>query len=429
MNYLGDFATGQTIYIPFSTFNSAGASVTLTGLAVTDVEIYKDGSITQRASDNGITLLDTDGIDFDGITGLHGFKIDLSDNTDNGFYAAGHDYMVAVSAVTVDSQAISFWACSFSIQNRYMRGTDSAALATTLATVATYVDTEVAAIKAVTDLIPNAGAMTSIAQASALATVDARLDTEIPALVSDIATIKAVTDAIPNSGAMTSIAQASALSTVVGYTDTLEAGQASLAATLAIIDARLDTEIPALVSDIATIKAVTNALPNSGTLSSLSTAAALAAVDARLDTEIPALISDVAAIKTITDAIPNSGSMTSIAQQNTLSTVAGYLDTEITSILSALNTITGYLDTEITSIISSLSALNNIDVGDILDGVIEGTTTLKESIRLINSALAGKVSGAATSTITFRDLADSKNRIIATVDENGNRSAITKDLT
>lgn len=111
--HLGNVPAGSTVYVPFNTFNSSGASVTITGLAVTDIEIYKNGSVTQRASDNGYTLLDTDGIDFDGITGLHGFKIDLSDNSDSGFYAAGNHYMVAVSTITADSQTVSFWAASF----------------------------------------------------------------------------------------------------------------------------------------------------------------------------------------------------------------------------------------------------------------------------------------------------------------------------
>lgn len=113
--YLGNRLVDSTVYVPFHTFNSSGAAVTLTGLAVTDIEIYKDGSITQRASDAGYTLLDTDGIDFDGITGLHGFKIDLSDNTDAGFFVAGSHYMVAVSAVTVDAQTVNIWAASFDI--------------------------------------------------------------------------------------------------------------------------------------------------------------------------------------------------------------------------------------------------------------------------------------------------------------------------
>jgi hypothetical protein len=115
MLYLGQRTAGTTVYVPFHTFNSSGASVTISGLAVTDIEIYKNGSTTQRASDNGYTLLDTDGIDYDGLTGLHGFSIDLSDNSDTGFFSAGNFYMVAVSSITADGQTVSFWAACFDI--------------------------------------------------------------------------------------------------------------------------------------------------------------------------------------------------------------------------------------------------------------------------------------------------------------------------
>ena len=116
MIHLGNVPASTTIYIPFATYaGSTGASVTCSGLAVTDVEIYKNGSVTQRASDAGIALLDTDGIDFDGITGLHGFSIDLSDNTDASFYAVGSWYWVVVSAITVDSQTVTFLAATFRI--------------------------------------------------------------------------------------------------------------------------------------------------------------------------------------------------------------------------------------------------------------------------------------------------------------------------
>jgi hypothetical protein len=111
--HFGYVPAGTTLYVPFHTFNAAGASVTISGLAITDIEIYKNGSVTQRASDNGYALLDTDGIDFDGLTGIHGFSIDTSDNSDSGFYAAGSTYWVVVSAVTVDSQTVSFVAATF----------------------------------------------------------------------------------------------------------------------------------------------------------------------------------------------------------------------------------------------------------------------------------------------------------------------------
>ena len=43
---LGTVRPGTTLYIPFNTFdsNDPSASVTITGLAATDIEIYKDGS-------------------------------------------------------------------------------------------------------------------------------------------------------------------------------------------------------------------------------------------------------------------------------------------------------------------------------------------------------------------------------------------------
>jgi hypothetical protein len=105
---------GDVLPIFFDSFaGSTGASITLTGLAVTDIEIYKDGSVTQRASDAGYTLLDTDGIDFDAITGIHGFSVDTGDNTDAGFYTVGAWFTVVVSAVTVDGQTVSFIAAQF----------------------------------------------------------------------------------------------------------------------------------------------------------------------------------------------------------------------------------------------------------------------------------------------------------------------------
>lgn len=50
-----------------------------------------------------------------------------------------------------------------------------------------------------------------------------------------------------------------------------------------------------------------------------------------------------------------------------------------------------------------------------------------EVTRLMASILVGKVSGGGTGTETFRDLADTKNRIVATVDASGNRTSVTKD--
>lgn len=66
---------------------------------------------------------------------------------------------------------------------------------------------------------------------------------------------------------------------------------------------------------------------------------------------------------------------------------------------------------------------------DILAGVIEVGLTLKNALRLIAASAAGKLSGAATTQVKLRSaVADDKDRIDATVDSDGNRTAITYDL-
>lgn len=72
-------------------------------------------------------------------------------------------------------------------------------------------------------------------------------------------------------------------------------------------------------------------------------------------------------------------------------------------------------------------SLSAAGIDSIIDEVVEGTLTLRQAVRLFLSALAGKSAGGGTTTITFRDKADSKNRISATVDADGNRTAITLD--
>lgn len=114
MTYYGDFPTSHTaVCIPFDSFAaSTGAPAATTNFANTDIQIYKDGGTTQRSSASGIVVTTS----FDTNTGLQMITIDLSDNTDAGFYVAGHEYQVAVADITVDGQTLRFWAGCFSIE-------------------------------------------------------------------------------------------------------------------------------------------------------------------------------------------------------------------------------------------------------------------------------------------------------------------------
>lgn len=131
----GSVPIGSVLPFPFASYASAtGASVTLSGLLVTDIEVFKGTSMTQRSSDNGYALLDTDGIDVDGVTGIHGFSIDTGDNSDAGFFVPGAFYYVVVSAVTIDTQTVNFIAGTFRLvdaENAIYNGTITGASPTT----------------------------------------------------------------------------------------------------------------------------------------------------------------------------------------------------------------------------------------------------------------------------------------------------------
>jgi hypothetical protein len=113
-SHYGDFPTSHTaVTMVFDSFAaSTGASSATSNFASSDVTIWKDGGTTQRSSSAGITVTTS----FDSQTGLQMVVIDLSDNTDAGFYAAGHEYQVGIADVTIDGQTVRFWLGSFSIE-------------------------------------------------------------------------------------------------------------------------------------------------------------------------------------------------------------------------------------------------------------------------------------------------------------------------
>lgn len=59
---------------------------------------------------------------------------------------------------------------------------------------------------------------------------------------------------------------------------------------------------------------------------------------------------------------------------------------------------------------------------------VETGYSMREALRLILSSVAGKLSGAGTATVTIRSVTDGTNRIVATVDSNGNRTAVTYNV-
>lgn len=92
--------------------------------------------------------------------------------------------------------------------------------------------------------------------------------------------------------------------------------------------------------------------------------------------------------------------------------------------LSAVSYATGALAADITPFteLSPTSLANAV-----WEQALEAGFTAEQMMRVIAAALAGEVSGAGTSTITIRDIGDTKDRIVATVDGSGNRTAVALD--
>ncbi len=169
----------------------------------------------------------------------------------------------------------------------------------------------------------------------------------------------------------------------------------------ALVSGRIDASVGAMAANVMTAAAAAADLTTE-LQSGLATAAALATVNANVD----AILVD-----------------TGTTLPGTLSTIAGYLDTEI----AAIKAKTDNLPAAPAAVSDIPSANANADA--LLDRAngVESGYTLRQALRLMLSSMAAKLSGAATTTVTIRDVGDTKDRIVATVDADGNRSALTLD--
>jgi len=78
-----------------------------------------------------------------------------------------------------------------------------------------------------------------------------------------------------------------------------------------------------------------------------------------------------------------------------------------------------------TAITQTVAATIGASVMDLANGVETGVT-LRQAMRLIGAAVAGKLSGAGTTAETMKGLGGTTTRIVATVDSSGNRTVVTE---
>lgn len=131
-------------------------------------------------------------------------------------------------------------------------------------------------------------------------------------------------------------------------------------------------------------------------------------------------------ITTYTGNTPQTGDAYAVVNSGThgnaaLKTLIDTVDAVVDSILA---------DTGTDGVVLSSATQQSIATAllDLSNGV-ETSYTLRQALRLILSSAAAKLSGAATTSVVIRDIGDTKDRITATVDADGNRTAVSVDAT
>lgn len=134
---------------------------------------------------------------------------------------------------------------------------------------------------------------------------------------------------------------------------------------------------------------------------------------------------------TLTEAGGTGDHLTAINLPNQTMDITGNITGNLTgsvgSVTGAVGSVAGNVDGDVSGDITSLTAAA---IDSILDEVVEGTITLRQSHKMVLAVLTGKTSGGGGNPLVFRDIADSKNRLSVTADANGNRTAVgTRDAT
>lgn len=156
----------------------------------------------------------------------------------------------------------------------------------------------------------------------------------------------------------------------------------------------------------------------------LATASDLTTVDGKVDAiklktdNLPADPADdsdidaqLAAIKAETASILEDTGTTIPATLATIDNEIAVIDGNVDSVLD---------DTGTSGVLLSTSALTSI----FDDETVVGSYTMRDLLTIMSAALAGKLSGGGTTTLTFRSVDDTSDVIVTTVDANKNRTNV-----
>jgi hypothetical protein len=405
MNYIGDFTPGKSVGFKFPTHKSDGTPITLSGTPV--MSVYKKGSPTESTA--GVTLT----VDYDSRTGCNDVVIDTS--ADGTFYAAGNDFEVEITTGTVDSISVAGTPVgSFSLANR-------SALRPTTADRTLVVDPAGLADANTVKLGPTGSGSTQTARdLGASVLLSPGTGTGQISLSSGQVTV----------GTLASAAIASIWNALTSGMTTAGSIGKKLA------DWVLGADSKAVLSSDETGSGLTTLAPAATALSNVQWTNARAALLDHLDADVSSRMAtfvytapDNTGISQIVAKLPTNAmadevlleAAIALTQQAgsavTLPSIpAGWID----AAGIAAGALTGKGDWTVIGDSVVLAA-------DGLDAVIiETGLNARQSLAINSAAAAGVLAGAATTTVTIAAAGvPATNRITATVDASGNRSAVT----
>lgn len=477
---LGSYNTTGTrtnVRFQFSTHASAGGNVApSSAFEAADLRIYRAAdsaaySATQRNSSNGVTMTSP----FDSLTGVHDIAIDLTDNSDAGFYAAGYRYSVVLAPdETVDSQTITgVVLAEFEIGPPPANVTQLGGSSQSLTDLKDFADdgydpstNKVAGVVLVDTLttytgntpqtgdsyaIVNNGTYGNAAIKTLIDAVDNFVDTEVTA-------IKAKTDFLPSAtagdagglliagtNAATTFAQLDVSGTVTINSSVTIGANFSITGTLAAgvfqvngqnwTDAiagifqgyGLDHLVAVAVagSDVADNSIVAKLVSKSATAdwdSFVNTTDALEALrdrgDAAWVTATGFSTHSAADVWAVATRVLTAGTNIQLPS-NGLANISSWS-------VAITGNITGNLSGSIGSLATQAKADVNAEVLDVLnvDTLIDGKT-IAQAVIYVGAICAGRISGAGTGTEVFKGLDESTTRVTVSVDDDGNRTDVT----
>ena len=451
--WLGEFDLSQIVDHKFTTRGTTGAPTTLSGTPA--ISVYKSNSTTE--STTGVTLT----ADFDSRTGLNHVRVDTS--ADPTFYATGTDFQIVITAGTVGGvSVVGEVVGSFTIRNR--AGLKPATAGRTLV-----VD---AAGLADANIVNIGGSALNAANAQIGVNVVRILGSTSAGaagyMAPDWSAINAPTTTVNLSGTTIAQTQKVDVNTIKTQTVTCAAGVtvgAFVGQGIAAIGVNASGHVSRVVL-CDTITSYTGNTPQTGDsyarigatgsgLTSLASAANLSTLTGYVDTEVAAIKAKTdqltfgvanALNANVTHWVANAAQTSGtnfypLVAVGSFNDVPNDFESNVATLDAAGVNVGKYVGNSTAAIAVTVSGEVNVEnispdameaIADTLldlSGGIETGLTLRQAMRLLAAAEAGKLSGAATTTITIRNaVADNKNRITAVVDSDGNRSGITYDL-